>query len=67
MSELPTGWVETTLGEVAETNVSSIGRSYKYDEILYLDTGSITKGQIEELQTLKINDAPSRAKKACKK
>lgn len=66
MSELPKGWVETTLGEVVETNTSSINKNYKYNEIYYLDTGSITLGKIDSLQLLLLKDAPSRAKRLVK-
>ena len=59
----PSGWVETTLGEIVKTNLSSISRDYPFDEILYLDTGSITENRIESLQKIKTKDAPSRAKR----
>ncbi len=62
----PEGWVETTLGEVAKINLNSIDKNYSFDEVLYLDTGSITKGKIEELQTFNLVDAPSRAKRLVK-
>ena len=56
-------WKETVLGEVVQTNKKSIGGEYPYSEIQYLDTGSITCNRIEGLQTYKINEAPSRAKR----
>lgn len=56
-------WVETTLGAVAETNLNSIGKSYPYQNIEYLDTGSITCGVVEEYQNYDLTDAPSRAKR----
>jgi type I restriction enzyme, S subunit len=65
--EIPNGWIETTLGEVIRTNISSIGRDYEYNEIIYLDTGSITENKIDGLQLLKLSDAPSRAKRLVKK
>jgi type I restriction enzyme S subunit len=61
--KIPYGWEETTLGEIANTNPESIGSNYPYDEILYLDTGSITKGKIESLQVFNLKEAPSRAKR----
>ena len=60
---IPDGWEETTLGEIADTNPDSISRNYPYDEIFYLDTGSITKGEIESLQEYNLKEAPSRAKR----
>ncbi len=65
-NKLPRGWMETTLGEVAKTNLSSIDQKYEYNNILYLDTGSITKGKIESLQHYKLQDAPSRARRLVK-
>jgi len=56
-------WKETILGEIIDINTLSIGNSFKFDEILYLDTGSITKGKMEGLQKFKLCDAPSRAKR----
>jgi type I restriction enzyme S subunit len=50
ITTIQNGWVETTLGEVAKTNSLSIGKGYEFEEILYLDTGSITEGKIESLQ-----------------
>ena len=64
---LPKGWVETTLGEVAKTNLYSINKSFAYKTILYLDTGSITKGKIDTLQHYDLKDAPSRAKRLVNK
>lgn len=62
-NKIPNGWVETTLGEVITTNDNSIGRNFQYTELEYLDTGSITVNNIENYQTFKIIDAPSRAKR----
>jgi type I restriction enzyme S subunit len=59
-------WRECKLGEMIKTNVNSIAASYSFNEILYLDTGSITKGKIEELQNISIYKAPSRAKRLVK-
>lgn len=56
-------WKEYKLGDVVTINNNSIGRDYKYLEIEYLDTGSITKGKIDGYQTFNLNEAPSRAKR----
>tara|TARA_R110002051_G_scaffold324497_1_gene422037 strand:+ start:436 stop:1653 length:1218 start_codon:yes stop_codon:yes gene_type:complete len=61
--KLPQGWVETTLGEVVSTNQDSINKNFKFEEIYYLDTGSITEGKIEGLQKYKLIEAPSRARR----
>jgi len=64
--KIPEGWRETTLWEVIETNISSIGKYYNFDQIVYLDTGSITEWKKEALQNFNIIEAPSRAKRLVK-
>lgn len=56
-------WREVRLGDCIKTNIQSIGKDYSFDEILYLDTGSITENRIEKLQRFNIKEAPSRAKR----
>lgn len=64
--KLPEWWIETTLGEIVETNILCINKHYKFDEIVYLDTGSITEWKKEALQNFNISEAPSRAKRLVK-
>lgn len=59
-------WKATTLGEITQMNLESISTNFWYDKILYLDTWSITENKIEQLQTIEIKDAPSRAKRLVK-
>ncbi|MFA7275873.1 MAG: restriction endonuclease subunit S [Pseudobdellovibrionaceae bacterium] len=56
-------WRKCKIGDVAFSNVRSVGKDYQYKDILYLDTGSITRGRIEEVQEFSLVDAPSRAKR----
>lgn len=56
-------WETMTIGDVVTTNGKSIGQDYPYEEIEYLDTGSITEGRIARLQCLSLEDAPSRARR----
>jgi len=56
-------WKEYKLGEIIVTNAKSINKDYPYQNIKYLDTGSITCNKIESLQDLNLADAPSRAKR----
>ncbi|EMN0711406.1 restriction endonuclease subunit S [Klebsiella pneumoniae] len=56
-------WPEVTLNQYVELNKSSIDKKYNIKEIQYLDTGSLTKGKISELQKILLSDAPSRAKR----
>lgn len=59
-------WKEFKLGSVINTNECSVSQEYPHREILYLDTGSITKGKIDQLQPFSLSDAPSRAKRLVK-
>ena len=59
-------WRITTVGDNAEINQTSIRRDYPYERIVYLDTGSVTRGEISEIQELSLEDAPSRAKRLVK-
>jgi type I restriction enzyme, S subunit len=58
-----TEWKEYKLGELVQTNKKSINSDYPFEEIEYLDTGSITRGKIESFQKYKLSEAPSRAKR----
>lgn len=59
-------WKEYKLGEVVSSNRRSISKEYPINEILYLDTGSITEDKVESLQNYKLSEAPSRAKRLVK-
>ena len=58
-----TEWKEYKLRELVQTNKRSINTYYPFEEIEYLDTGSITRGKIDSLQKYKLSEAPSRAKR----
>ncbi|QIB91705.1 restriction endonuclease subunit S [Methanosarcina mazei] len=59
-------WKECKLGGVVSSNKESIGKSYPFQTILYLDTGSITRGKIDSFQEYELSNAPSRAKRLVK-
>jgi len=59
-------WKECKLGDVATSNNLSIGKHYLHRTILYLDTGSITRGKIDNFQEYILSKAPSRAKRLVK-
>jgi type I restriction enzyme, S subunit len=63
VSELPAGWIETTINEVTSTTAQ---RQPQQDEsFIYIDIGSIDreKKSISNPQRLEGKDAPSRARK----
>ncbi|HUT42802.1 MAG TPA: restriction endonuclease subunit S, partial [Desulfobacterales bacterium] len=59
-------WTLHKLGDVITSNNQSIGKEYPHQKILYLDTGSITRGEIDSFQEFSLKDAPSRAKRLVK-
>ena len=59
-------WKECKLRDVISSNNQSITNGYSYKTIQYLDTGSITEGQIDGFQEYNLSDAPSRAKRLVK-
>jgi len=62
-STTPKGWKMTTLGEVAKVNSSTIDRNYTFNEIEYIDVASVEERKLTETQKLKLENAPSRAKR----
>ncbi len=63
VEEAEESWEVVTVGQFVKTNLRSISKNYPFSEIEYLDTSSLTKGIINETQTLYLKDAPSRAKR----
>src|SRR3989344_6682865 len=51
------------IGKVCKLNRDSLNKHDNFDEIRYLDTSSIIRNKIGDLQILKINNIPSRAKR----
>jgi len=56
-------WKECKVGDIAKSNLLTLDKNYPHKEILYLDTGSITCGRIDSVQSLSLENAPSRAKR----
>lgn len=54
------------LKDLVNINASSVSKKDNLSCILYLDTGSVTAGKIEELLEVSYNNAPSRAKRKVK-
>jgi type I restriction enzyme S subunit len=60
-------WIKKTLKSLILTNKRSVDKNYNFDEILYLDTGSITENKVLDFQKLSLAEAPSRAKRLLEK
>ena len=56
-------WEVCRLGDYVKTNIATLKKNDNLEMIQYLDTASLTEGQISSYQLLNINDAPSRAKR----
>lgn len=57
-------WEKVPLGNVVKINVNTYSVKENWDFINYLDTGSITKNEIDEIQFIDIGDkVPSRARR----
>ena len=59
-------WRECKLGDVVSSNNKTVDKNYEFENIQYLDTGSLTNNKIDSFQEFKINEAPSRAKRLVK-
>ena len=60
------GWKECNLGDVITSNPRSISKDYPHKVIQYLDTGSITRGQLDGYQEFPLDKVPSRAQRLVK-
>lgn len=60
---IPKDWKEMTLEEVADVNSLTINRNYSFNEIEYVDVASVEERRLVETQKLKLENAPSRAKR----
>jgi len=52
--------------DIAEFDPENIGKDFSFSTINYLDTSSVIEGKLDEIQTLSLDDAPSRAKRLVK-
>ncbi len=59
-------WEIKVLGDLIEINKNSLSRNNPYNEIEYYDTSSVTQNNFANPTVLKIEDAPSRAKRLVK-
>jgi len=63
VEEAKEDWEKKLVSDVSEINKKTITKDYKFEQIEYLDTGSITKGTIESFQPFSLAEAPSRAQR----
>ena len=67
--EIPDGWDVFQLSSLLKHNYYSIGKNDSFDEIEYLDTGSLTKNVTENTELINFSQdkVPSRAKRIIQK
>lgn len=63
---IPKGWTRVLIREICEINKDTLSIKKAPSQIKYLDTSSITRGLISELQEMNFADAPSRARRIVK-
>ncbi len=57
-------WKTYKIGEISEVNKSQYSPKENWQNFLYLDTGSITRNQIDSIQTISLaTELPSRARR----
>lgn len=60
---LPKGWKYYRIEDLCDINRETIKIANAPKYILYLDTGSVTRGKISDVESLTFADAPSRARR----
>ena len=60
-------WKKTIISDVADFNICSVNKDFKFDVIEYIDTSSVEKGQLTNTQEILLKEAPSRAKRRIQK
>ncbi len=63
MEEAKEDWEIVKVGDFVKTNLKTISKNDSFTEIKYLDTSSLNRGFMGELQVLNLKEAPSRAKR----
>ena len=63
---VPRGWKLRTLGDVADTNLSSYTAKGLPDEINYVDISSVARGEISVKKPMASSNAPGRARRKVK-
>ncbi len=63
---IPEGWEFGKLKNYIDVNSRSISNTYPYEEINYVDIGSVNHGRIERQSAYRLSDAPGRAKRLAK-
>lgn len=63
VGEIPEGWRQATVSDVADVNAWTLGKSDELDVIEYIDISSVMRGEITSTQTFNRGDEPSRARR----
>ena len=60
-------WKETKIIDIADFNLNSINKDFGFNVIEYIDISSVEKGRLLCSQKVKLEEAPSRARRRIKK
>ena len=62
-------WEKVRIGDIAQTNVNTYATKENWGYVNYLDTGNLTKDEVDEYQHIVIgkDKLPSRARRKVKK
>src|SRR4030042_1202676 len=63
---IPEDWEVKVVGGLVKINEDTINKNYPEKNIEYIDTSSVDNGHLVETQKLKLEEAPSRAKRILK-
>lgn len=67
VGELPQGWRNVRLSEIADVNSDTISPRNAPDSIHYIDISSVSPGTVNDIRTMNFADAPGRARRRVKK
>lgn len=66
-TQVKQGWQRVKISDIAYVNSNSLGKNFDFNNIEYVDISSVGTGVLEETKTMRIEEAPSRAKRLVKK
>ena len=67
ITKIPDDWKLIHLNEIVEINPETIDKKYSFDDIEYIDIGSVENYQIKKYEYIKLSKRPSRAQRIVRK
>jgi len=63
IDNIPNGWTNRKLSEVAQVNANSVRRGKEPTLIRYIDIASVSTGQVDNVEEIPFTEAPGRARR----